>query len=84
MNWPDVGQRYQGDLLNGLPHGEGTMIYGDGSRYVGQWEKGVRVGIGKLKYADGRVYEGLFPRMNRLARFLARNELKQQLPAPTR
>ncbi|OQY56055.1 MAG: hypothetical protein DRR08_30395 [Candidatus Parabeggiatoa sp. nov. 2] len=32
--------RYQGEFVNGYPHGQGTYIWGDGERFVGRFVKG--------------------------------------------
>jgi hypothetical protein len=32
--------RYQGEFVNGYPHGPGTYIWGDGERFVGRFVKG--------------------------------------------
>lgn len=47
---------YDGCVLNGKPHGEGTLYYGgrDGlDRYQGRWSDGRRHGTGTLYYAPG-------------------------------
>ncbi len=49
---------YEGGLLKGFFHGQGRMLYADGSRYEGQWVRGKRQGQGKMVWADGQVYEG--------------------------
>lgn len=46
-----IGQdRYEGDILNGKPHGNGTMYYANGQKYVGKWAYGRRNGRGTLYY----------------------------------
>jgi hypothetical protein len=40
------GDKYEGELSNGKPHGKGTMIYTDGSRYDGEWSEGIQHGKG--------------------------------------
>jgi hypothetical protein len=58
LTWPK--KEYQGELLNDLPHGKGTMKYsGSGQRtYEGDWVNGVREGLGSLLFKDGRGYVG--------------------------
>jgi len=34
------GRKYTGELENGLPHGEGTMVFPDGRKYAGQFKNG--------------------------------------------
>ncbi|MFG6433861.1 hypothetical protein [Roseateles sp. LYH14W] len=54
------GHRYEGQTLNGLPHGSGTLAYADGSRLQAQWSAGRASGTIRLQYASGDVYEGGF------------------------
>jgi hypothetical protein len=32
--------RYQGEDLNGIPHGNGSMLYANGDFYRGEWVNG--------------------------------------------
>lgn len=51
--------RYEGEFLDGLPHGEGRLILDNDARYEGIFEEGVlRSGTGF--YTDGSRYEGGF------------------------
>ena len=62
---PD-GSHYEGDLLDGLPHGHGTKKEGKfmnrgASVYVGEWERGQRHGYGVLDDITlGEKYMGLW------------------------
>ena len=50
---------YEGEVLHGLPHGEGTFTGEDeqGSfTYTGQWEDGLFHGQGTLRYRSDRMY----------------------------
>src|SRR3989338_599049 len=49
---------YIGSVQNDIPHGEGMMVYEDGSIYKGQWSSGKKSGYGLIQYADNRVYNG--------------------------
>jgi hypothetical protein len=49
---------YEGDVVNGKPHGRGKMKYSDGDVYEGDWKNGERHGKGTYKWTDGRVYVG--------------------------
>ncbi len=49
---------YDGELLDGRPHGEGTYICFNGDKYVGNWKEGKRHGVGQLIFSDGRYYQG--------------------------
>jgi|APCry1669189733_1035249.scaffolds.fasta_scaffold02285_5 hypothetical protein len=50
-----VGQSYEGDFLQGRPHGQGDMRYHDGTRFVGAFEMGVRDGPGTEYAKDGSL-----------------------------
>ena len=55
--------KYEGEIENGKPHGNGTWTMGNGAVYVGQWVNGCREGLGTFtwsKYgpASGQSYEG--------------------------
>jgi hypothetical protein len=46
---------------NGLPNGQGTMEYADGSKYEGEWRDNVPNGQGVYTYPDGKTkIKGLF------------------------
>ncbi|EDO43893.1 predicted protein [Nematostella vectensis] len=53
---PSLETRYEGDMKDGMFHGEGTLYFSNGSKYVGKWEKGVVV-EGKYTFADGLEYD---------------------------
>ena len=36
-----------------IPHGEGTMLFKDGSSYSGNWNDGVQNGLGTLTHTNG-------------------------------
>ena len=55
--------KYEGEIENGKPHGNGTWIQSDGGTYVGQYINGRREGIGKFTWSknspvSGKSYEG--------------------------
>lgn len=54
------GAIYQGNLIDGRPEGEGTIIFPDGSRYEGSWRGGAYNGWGKYFFASGAVFEGMW------------------------
>ena len=56
----DNGDKYDGDVVNGLPHGQGTYTRADGDKYVGEWRDDLPNGQGTFTYADGSVKEGIF------------------------
>jgi hypothetical protein len=50
---------YQGDLVNGMRHGYGTLTdYDAGFTYEGNFQHGVPHGEGRCQYSNGAVYEG--------------------------
>ena len=54
------GDRYTGQLIDGIPQGDGQLIYKDGSVYTGQFENGKPNGSGFFASAIGDVLEGHF------------------------
>ena len=44
--------------MNGMPQGEGRMIYSNGNIYEGQWHEGKRNGYGVLTKRNGDHFEG--------------------------
>ena len=58
-NW---AQQYTGEKKNGVPHGEGIMIYPDGSTYKGEWKNGKRDGFGRITYPNGDQISGEWAR----------------------
>jgi hypothetical protein len=53
------GVRYEGQVEDGLPHGQGKMTDPDGT-YEGQFQDGKPHGQSKYIYPDGGSYEGHF------------------------
>lgn len=49
---------YQGGVLEGRLHGQGTYTWFDGYRYEGNWHDGEEHGPGTLTFADGGSYKG--------------------------
>ena len=58
MTFPD-GSSYEGEVLDGLPHGIGRRVYSNGSWYAGEWQSGQRQGWG-VSQTGGERYEGLW------------------------
>ena len=55
--------KYEGEIENGKPHGNGTWTMSDGATYVGQFVNGLREGIGTFTWSEkgsksGTSYEG--------------------------
>lgn len=57
----DDGSMYEGQVVDGIRHGEGTYKSGS-DQYTGQWEADQQHGKGKQTWNDGRSYEGQFSR----------------------
>jgi hypothetical protein len=55
-----LGGTYEGDTLDGVPHGKGSWVHPDGREYIGQWENGMMHGQGQLTLPDGAEYSGSF------------------------
>jgi hypothetical protein len=54
------GSLYEGELVDGLPHGKGVLRFIDGGVYEGEFVDGDRHGLGIMKYSTGGIYEGEF------------------------
>ncbi len=54
------GDIYEGEILNDLPHGQGTYIWSNGDVYKGCFVEGCITGVGKRIWSDGNTYEGSF------------------------
>lgn len=50
------GQRYDGAVSEGLPHGYGLMVYGDAGKYEGHWTRGNRDGNGKMVWTKNQKF----------------------------
>ena len=51
---------YEGEVLNGVPHGEGTFSFSDGASYVGELKDGLKHGSGTFISGVGEKYVGQF------------------------
>ena len=60
VNDPHVEKTYVGGYKDGMPHGQGTYTYADGSTYVGKFRDGKFHGQGTFTHADGDKYLGEF------------------------
>ncbi|KAK1737727.1 phosphatidylinositol-4-phosphate 5-kinase-related protein [Skeletonema marinoi] len=54
----DNGGVYEGDVVDGKPHGRGKKISLSGNEYEGKWKNGMRHGKGVVNKANGYAYEG--------------------------
>ena len=53
-----AGWNYTGEVCDGVPHGQGTVTFPDGSMYFGEYRKGKHHGQGTLTSSDGSKYVG--------------------------
>eukprot|EP00750_Incisomonas_marina_P000596 INCI10431.1.p1 GENE.INCI10431.1~~INCI10431.1.p1 ORF type:complete len:339 (+),score=46.00 INCI10431.1:123-1139(+) len=53
---------YNGEWVNGVKHGRGTLTMGDGSRFEGTFVNGEITGQGMRTWPDGSSYTGEFQR----------------------
>ena len=63
--WMSKGDRgmhgiYEGEILNGVPDGEGIYTWYNVEKYVGEFRKGLFHGHGKFTYLSGITAEGIF------------------------
>ncbi|MEG4277128.1 TonB family protein [Microcoleus sp. MON1_C1] len=54
------GDRYEGQFLNGKPHGQGIYTFKEEGRYQGEFADGEFNGQGVREFANGKRYEGSF------------------------
>ena len=54
------GDRYIGEVVDGVLSGKGTYIWAVGDRYEGNFANDQPDGLGTYTWIDGRVYEGQF------------------------
>ena len=52
--------KYEGEINNGEPNGQGTYTCTDGQRYIGEWKLGIWNGQGTETFPDGKKYIGDF------------------------
>jgi len=52
--------KYEGEIVNGVPNGQGTMTCCDGVKYVGGYKDGEKNGQGTETFPDGSGYVGEF------------------------
>ena len=54
------GDKYVGEVSNGVPHGQGTYTFAHGEKYVGEWKNFLYHGQGNHTLANGDKYIGEF------------------------
>lgn len=77
----DKRKSYNGEWVNGLFEGEGTLVYNNGQAYVGSWSSGMRNGKGTEYYANGDIiYQGEWSNDQRHGKgkvFFDQNDIKE-------
>ena len=53
-----VASIFEGEVVNGYPHGRGHTVFRSGITYQGEFANGMMHGKGTLQFKDGSVYEG--------------------------
>lgn len=51
---------YEGNCINNIPFGRGTMVYSTGNIYIGDFIEGYKTGKGFMKFSNGSTYNGEF------------------------
>ncbi len=54
------GSMYEGEFLNGMPHGQGVCYYVNGDKYTGDWVRHQPNGKGAMVYANGDRLDGMW------------------------
>ncbi len=54
------GNRYEGDVVRGIQHGQGTFIWASGNIYIGSFVEGSITGEGTKTYVNGDKYTGSY------------------------
>ena len=52
------GDKYEGEVINGVRNGYGTYFYHNGDKFEGFWKDNKKHGMGTLYYKDGNLYVG--------------------------
>lgn len=58
--YKDGKKQYEGEIRNGLFHGQGTYYFFNGDKYVGEFKERLEHGQGTYYYANGEKYVGEF------------------------
>lgn len=59
LTTPDGGN-YEGEVKNGLVHGDGRIDWPDGTYYIGSFRNGLKHGEGTESLPDGRIFRGTY------------------------
>ncbi len=63
---------YNGEIRNGMRHGNGSFMFSNGSYYEGQWRHNLPNGLGIFYYADGKYDAGTYQVLNHVLTHAAR------------
>ena len=58
LGYLEIQPKYEGEIKNIKPNGQGTITYPDGRKYVGEWKDGKWNGEGIFTFKDGFGYDG--------------------------
>ena len=63
LGWNEYGNKdyhakYEGEIENGQPNGQGKWTLPNGNKYEGEWKSGKKHGQGTLNWSNGDKYEG--------------------------
>jgi hypothetical protein len=58
--YKDKDGKYLGEIVTGVPNGQGTYTFPDGKKYVGKWKDGKYNGEGIFTRPSGTKYVGEF------------------------
>jgi len=63
--WKSIGNKkvqpkYEGEITNGKPNGQGTQTWSNGDKYQGEWKDGKKHGQGTYTSQDGTKGKGKF------------------------
>lgn len=53
-------KKYSGDKKNGVPEGNGSVLFENGAKYVGSFHQGKYHGYGKFTTVAGDIIEGKY------------------------
>jgi len=76
------GDKYVGQIFNGLMHGKGILTYETGNKHKGEFIAGKKNGQGTLVYLNGSKYQGQFKNNKRhgqgISKFINGAEVKSR------
>ena len=69
LGWNEYGNqdyhaKYEGEIENGQPNGQGKWTLPNGNKYEGEWKDGKQNGQGTYSFSNGMKYIGKFRNAN--------------------